>query len=386
VSARRLLILSPTTGRGGAEDYILTLGDAASETDWHVSVSLESGPGTAGFVEELSSKTHLTYMDARVADDGTRSRLTPLRQAYAASRVIARARPDAAMVALPWPTHGLGLVLALARARIPTAAIFQLAPWDMRLGRRARLYRWAHGRGQRWLAVSDQNRDAIAATFGFPADDIRTIYNGVATPDEPDPREVTSARQALRDELGLGSEARIVLSTGRLHDQKGYTDLLEVLPRALEGRPETCFVWAGDGEMRAELESEIRERGLQSRVRMLGRREDVPRLLLASDLFLLPSRYEGHPFALLEAMAMHVPTVSSDAGGSPEIMRKGIDGLIHTRGEPEDLARQLIWALDHPAEMRAFANSARSRVAEFSETRMLDETLALLRELAARPG
>jgi glycosyltransferase involved in cell wall biosynthesis len=378
----RLLILSPTAGRGGAEDYILTLGDAAAEAGWHVTVSLESGKGTAGFVEELRSRPHLAYMDARVADDGTRSRLTPLRQAYAASRVIARARPDAAMVALPWPTHGLGLILAPARARVPTAVIFQLAPWAMPLGRRAPLYRWARGRGQRWLAVSDQNRDAIAATFGFPADDIRTIYNGVPTPDEPDPREVTSARQAVRDELGLDSEARIVLSTGRLHDQKGYTDLLEVLPRALEGRPETFLAWAGDGEMRGKLESEIRGRGLQDRVRMLGRREDVPRLLQASDLFLLPSRYEGHPFALLEAMAMHVPTVSSDAGGSPEIMRDGVDGLIHKRGDTDDLARQLVWALDHPTEMRAFADSARSRVAEFSDTRMLDETLALLRELA----
>jgi glycosyltransferase involved in cell wall biosynthesis len=117
---------------------------------------------------------------------------------------------------------------------------------------------------------------------------------------------------------------------------------------------------------------------------MLGRRDDVPTLLRASDLFLLPSRFEGHPFALLEAMAHGLPAVSSDAGGAPEVMRPHVDGLLHARGQPADIAQQLIWALDHPNEMRAMASSATARVEAFSERRMLEETLSVLDELAAR--
>ena len=378
----RLLILSPTTGRGGAEDYILTVGDAAAGAGWDVTVSLESGPGTAGLVDELEASPQLGYLDAPVSDDGTRSRFMPVRQALAVSRVVARARPDVAMVALPWPTHGLGQILALARSRVPTAVVFHLVPWKMPLGRRGALYRWAHERGQQWLAVSNQTRDAVGASFGLPADRIRTIYNGVPSTDEALATDVAGAREALRDELGLPEHAQIVITVGRLHEQKGYPDLLEILPKILDGRPDTFFLWVGDGEMRAELASAVLGRDLQEHVRLLGRREDVPTLLQASDLFLLPSRYEGHPFALLEAMATGVPIVASDAGGAPEIMRDGVDGLVHARGDLDDLATKLSWALDHPTEMEAFAESARSRVAEFPQTRMLEQTLALLRELA----
>jgi glycosyltransferase involved in cell wall biosynthesis len=173
-----------------------------------------------------------------------------------------------------------------------------------------------------------------------------------------------------------------VLTTGRLHGQKGYEDLLAVLPAVVASRPNAYFIWAGDGHERGELESRIRANALDGRVRMLGRRDDVPRLLHASDLFVLPSRFEGHPFALLEAMAAGLPAVASDAGGAPEIMRDGVDGLIHRRGDVDDLARQLVYALDHPDEMASFANSARRRVRAFSDERMVSETLSLLRELA----
>jgi glycosyltransferase involved in cell wall biosynthesis len=232
--------------------------------------------------------------------------------------------------------------------------------------------------------VSGQNRDALAATFDLPPDSISTIHNGVRASARADPAAVATARAALRQELDLPADARVVLTVGRLHEQKGQADLLAVLPSALKGRPNAYFVWAGDGELRPELESRVRELNLQGRVRMLGRRSDVEDLLLASDLFLLPSRYEGHPFALLEAMALGIPAVSSDAGGAPEIMRDHVDGVIHARGRPDDLESKLTWALDHPEEMEQMAASARSRVADFSVERMLAETLAMLEELAAR--
>jgi glycosyltransferase involved in cell wall biosynthesis len=380
----RLLILSPTTARGGAEDYMLTVADAAAAAGWDLTVSIESRTGTSALVSELESRPHVTYVDARVGDDETAHRLAFAQQARAASSVVRRVRPDVAMVVLPWPTHGLGTLLALARSRIPTALVFQLAPWEMPLGALRRLYRLAQRRGQRLVAVSEQNRDALASTFAVPREEIRTIYNGVAPQAAPSRSEVAANREAVRRELGVSPAARLVLTAGRLHGQKGYEDLLAVLPDVIDGRSDVYFVWAGDGEQRAALESSIRTKGLEDRVRLLGRREDVPRLLQASDLFVLPSRFEGHPFALLEAMAAGVPAVASDAGGAPEIMRDGIDGLIHRRTDTADLARQLAFALDHPAEMARFAGSARERVQEFSRDRMLAETLSLLDELAGR--
>jgi glycosyltransferase involved in cell wall biosynthesis len=382
LSARSLLILSPTTGRGGAEDYFLAVADAAAAARWQVTVSLESGAGTRSIVDELRARPLVRYADARV---GARdARLEVARHAVAVAALIAKVRPAAALVVLQWPTAGLGAILALALSRTPTAVVFQLAPWELPMGRRGPLYRWANGRGQRWIAVSDQNRDALSATFDLPRSRFRTIYNGVRLPDPPEAATVAAARRSVRDELGLPPVSRVVLTVGRLHEQKGHADLLDVIPATLAGRPDAYFVWAGDGELRAGLESRVEKLQLADRVRMLGRREDVETLLLASDLFVLPSRYEGHPFALLEAMALGVPCVSSDAGGAPEIMRDKVDGLIHPRGRTDELGRTLSWALDHPEDMERMAVSARTRAGAFSLERMLAEILETLDDLVAQ--
>ena len=285
------------------------------------------------------------------------------------------------MIVLPWPTRGIGSMLAMARSSIPTAVVFQLAPWRVSAGRWGALCRGARTRRQQWIAVSDQNRHAVAATFGVPASSVRTIYNGAARHAHVNTEDLAAARLALRTELQLSADAQVVLTVGRLDAQKGHADLLGILPRVLEGRSDIFFIWIGDGELRAELEAGIRLRGLQHHVRILGYRSDVGRLLQGSDLFLLPSRFEGAPFVLVEALAHGIPAVSSDAGGAPEIVRDHIDGLIYRRGDPVDLARQLSWALDHPEEMRFMGASGRSRADTFSQSRMLRETFAVLEAL-----
>ncbi len=105
-----------------------------------------------------------------------------------------------------------------------------------------------------------------------------------------------------------------------------------------------------------------------------------------ADLFVLPSRFEGLPFALLEAMAQGLPLITSDAGGSSEVVRSGVDGLVYPEGDRTELSERLRWALRHPDEMASMGASARSRAAEFSEERMLRETLSALDALAARRG
>ena len=171
---------------------------------------------------------------------------------------------------------------------------------------------------------------------------------------------------------------RVALTVGRLDPQKGYDDLLAVVPEVLTEDPDVVFAWVGDGSMRAELESSISRDGLADRVFLLGHRTDVPALLAGADLFVLPSRFEGLPFALLEAMARGVPVLTSDAGGSSEVVRPGADGLIYPEGNRSELSDRLRWALHHPEEMTAMGHSARSRATEFSEDHMLSETLSAL--------
>jgi len=374
----RLLILSPTPARGGAEEYLLTIARAATEHGWNVTVGFELSTGTRTLAQDVRGDSRLSYVNAPI---GGGHRGAVIGQILATAGLLLRARPHVVMVVLPWPRLGIGSMIAPALAAIPTAVVFQLAPWPVPVGRWGPWCRWAQRRRQRWIAVSDQNGAAVVATFDVPPGSVRTIYNGGPDPADLNPEELRSARRALRDELQLPSGATVIVTVGRLAAQKGHEDLLDSLATVLPEQPDAFFVWVGDGDLRSELELQIRRGGLTHHVRMLGHRTDVDRILSAADLFVLPSRFEGLPFALIEAMAHGVPSISSDAGGSPELLRDGIDGLIHRREDPADLAEKLLWALEHPQPMSAMAVSARARAATFSEAHMGQQTLAVLEQL-----
>jgi glycosyltransferase involved in cell wall biosynthesis len=209
------------------------------------------------------------------------------------------------------------------------------------------------------------------------------IYNGTAT-DVPSttPRGRQEARRALRQEIGLPDNCHICLSVGRLEQQKGFDDLIAVVPQLIGSFPDVRLVIAGDGEERERLREKARDLGVDEHVTLLGRRSDIPRLMTAADLFVFPSRFEGHPFALLEAMAHELPLVSANAGPMSEIVASGRHGLLFDRDEPSGLLDALRWSIDHPTDMERMAANARLRVHDFSRDRMIAETLGLLRSLA----
>lgn len=379
--AGRLLILTPTQDRGGAEEYLLRLASAAAERGWEAVVGAELTPGTRTLAQELRSHPSAHYVNAPIRDWHRGGATTQL---FVTLWLLARIRPDVVMVVLPWPTRGTGCVIAPALAGVPAIIVFQLAPHPITDRPWKRRLRWARRRRQQWISVSDQNREAVEATFSLPAGAVRTIYNGAPELVRRAPDQLARARRDLRAELGIPADGRIVLTIGRLSEQKGYADLLQIIPGVLEGRPDLFFVWAGDGELRRELDCRIREGGLEPHVQILGHRGDTARLLAGADIFLLPSRYEGQSFALTEALAHGVPALSSDAGGAAEIIRNGIDGLIFGRADPAALAQKLIWALDHPQRMSEMADAGRARAALFSEERMVAETFAVIDSLRKR--
>lgn len=377
---RRLLIASPTTARGGAETYMLEVASEAAKHGWDVTIALESAPGTVEVVREAQDRPELSYVNARLSKA---RRSASLIQAAETVRLLARVRPAVIMLVLPWPNHGLGVMLGAALLRTPAAVVFQLAPWPTAGSRLVGLCRRGQRR-QQWIAVSEQNRAAVATGFGVPPHAIRVIYNGSKQIRSQEPRDPVATRTSLREELQVPADARIVLTVASLHPRKGYLDLLSIIPDVVARLPDVVFAWAGDGELRDEIQAIIDANGLGDNVRLLGHRSDVEWLLVESEVFLLPSKMEGNSFAVMEALACGTPVISSDAGGTPEIVRDGIDGLIYRRDDPADLRRQLLWAFQHPTEMRAMATSGRGRVAEFSEERMLHETLTVLEELAGR--
>ena len=201
---------------------------------------------------------------------------------------------------------------------------------------------------------------------GLPAEKLVTIPNAV------DCAAYEAPPGSIRRELSLTPDARIVLFTGRLHRQKGPDVLLQASAILRERVPNAHVVLAGDGPLRAQLARKAAELGLADRFHLLGPRDDVPALLADADVLALPSRWEGMPNAVLEAMAARKPAVAADVGGCREVIAHGETGLLVPPTDPAALASAIerIFAdRDLAARMGAAARQRAER--EFSIEKMV---------------
>jgi len=172
------------------------------------------------------------------------------------------------------------------------------------------------------VAVSERVRTESIQQGARP-EKICIIHNGT---NMPEPAQFDKA--AYRCSLGIPQDAPLVLSVGRLTDQKAHTFLVQAAPAVLEHFPDTVFAVAGDGELWDALQGEIRQLKLEDHFRLLGARGDIPFLLSVADIFALPSRWEGLPIALLEAMNMGLPAVATAVEGVEEVIEHGQNGLL----------------------------------------------------------
>jgi len=272
----------------------------------------------------------------------------------ALARLLRRERPEvfhahmSSPVACKW-----GLAAAVA-ARVPavlgTVQVGGYEPPD----RSAHLQLRALACGvDRYLAVSREIADELVERLGWPEEKIEVVYNAVDVA-----RAAVEAPSGLRQQLGGGEGRPLVLTPARLDAQKGHRVLFE----AIRQLPDATFLLAGEGPEREPLEALAAQLGIADRVRFLGRREDVPELLAACDVFALPSLYEGSSLALLEAMAAGIPIVSSAIGGTEELIEDGRSGLLAAPGDAEGLAAALRRVLGDRELGEGLAARARERV------------------------
>jgi glycosyltransferase involved in cell wall biosynthesis len=377
-----LAILSPSREDAGAERYMRRIACGAVAGGWPVHAAFPPLQATAPLRGELAACAVTCHAlglgGAQPRGLGEALRLTAA-EALVTARLLRRVAADTVLVVLPHPDQAPGMVLAAALYPRRTVVNVQLVPAKLSTtkGRRL-LYRAARGLGQRWVAVSGENQRRLAGALGWRETAIAVIYNGVDE-DCCFSGGAAETRTRVREELRLPRGARLVLSVGRLNYQKGHDLIAESIPSVIADHPDAYWVWAGDGPQRSCLAAQLRRVGVSDRVVMLGARSDVPRLMAASDLLVFPSRYEGAPFALLEALLCELPVLVSDAGPLPEFVRDGVDGCVVPAEDPVALAARTSWALAHPGQMSAMAASGRRRVlAEFSCATMTDDTLAML--------
>ncbi|MEY9874753.1 glycosyltransferase involved in cell wall biosynthesis [Streptacidiphilus sp. MAP12-33] len=183
------------------------------------------------------------------------------------------------------------------------------------------------------------------------------------------PQTRTRARRAL----GLTADGPVVGAVGRLSYQKAPEDFVAAL-LALD-RPDVTGVWIGGGELADRMTALAREARPRARLVLAGERGDVPDLLPAFDVFALPSRYEGLPVAICEAMVCGVPVVATAVNSVPDVVCPGESGLLVLPERPGQLAAAIGYLLDRPADAARMAAAAHARIDDRFTERALGETL-----------
>jgi glycosyltransferase involved in cell wall biosynthesis len=203
------------------------------------------------------------------------------------------------------------------------------------------------------------------------------IANGV--------RYLPPERSTLRDELGLGPGDRLLVSVGNLYPVKGHTHLIDALALLAGRHPTLHLAIAGRGHLEETLSARSHDLGLGERVHLLGLRSDIPAVLGAADVFVLPSLSEGLPLALLEAMFAGRPIVASDVGEVSVALAQGKAGLLAEPANPAALAASLDRLLSDPEYARDLGECAtRHAVAVYDVSRMVCRYVGVYEELLAR--
>jgi glycosyltransferase involved in cell wall biosynthesis len=231
------------------------------------------------------------------------------------------------------------------------------------------------------VAVSSGVRDALVAG-GCRPDRVRVLLNGI----DPAAFHRDPARRAsARAKYGVSEHDVVIGAVGRLEVQKRFDLLIQAVATLREGHSQIRLLVAGDGSLREDLESLVTRQGLGGVCRLVGQVDDVVEFHHALDLLVQSSEYEGTPNVVLEAMAMETPVIATDVGGTAELMRSSIEGIIVPSGDVPALVGAIGGVVSDPGGARKRAEAARRRVElELSFESRLRRLEDIYRELAAR--
>lgn len=187
---------------------------------------------------------------------------------------------------------------------------------------------------------------------------VRVIPNGIDWRDRP----VVNSRERIIGEIGVPADAILVGTAARLSFEKGVDVLIDGFAKL--NKENTHLIIIGSGGKRRKLEKQVERNGLKQRVHFLGHRSDVPSILPCLQAYVQPSRFEGMPMALLEAMTSGCPVIATNVGGVPDLIGDNANGLLIETGDPDAIRIALEQVLDHPLRAARRARTARNFVRE----------------------
>lgn len=326
----RVLHVIETLEFGGAEKVLIDLANASLRVN---EVAICCVKRVGGLLSKVDPRIRVTCLEKGEGNDWS----VPTRLA-----ALAREGRYDVIHAHQWGTYleCTAAALMAGRPRLVHTVhglYTQYAPGGWSEAKKA-LRHWLERRGaarhEAIVTVSDSIRDYVVRDVGIGADKVTTIYNGI--PDVPVPQP------PLRG-------GRLFFTAGRLAAVKNHAMMLRAFAQLHRQRAEVRLQIAGDGPERARLEALAAELGVADAVQFLGFRHNVTELMLAADVFLMSSHYEGISIALLEAMNCRLPVVATRVGGVPETVADGQTGLLVPDDDAAAMAAAMARLADDPA-------------------------------------
>ncbi len=355
---------------GGAENHVITLVTALRKMEFPVAVVCPRPGPFVDALETLGVRAHLIEMVRPAPDDEYEVSLPAVGEL---AGLMQRWRPDVVHSHLyPAFVHSsLAGQLSGVPAILTTAHTLIVRPGDAWLTRLT---------ATRIISVS-QAAKKLLVDGGVSPRVIHVITNGI----EPRYFQDESASAAVvRQQLGIPEGSPVVGTIARLSVEKGHRELLHIAYAVLRRKPEATFLVVGTGPLADDLQSQAEQLGIKDRVIFTGARRDVTTLSHLMDVFLLPSREEALPLAILEAMAAARPIISSTVGGVPEVVVDGETGLLFGPDDRQGFTDAVVKLIEQPELARQYGERGRKRVAShFGVDRMVRETVRYYRKVLA---
>ena len=246
---------------------------------------------------------------------------------------------------------------------------FPINPGPFGLGKLK--YLW---RVDAYIAVCEAVKNVLVSG-GVDAAKIYVVHSGAVPPK-------VSQGKAVRDELGVGPDEKLVGNVGALVDHKGQRYMIEAAPLVLKKSPKTTFVIIGSGELEPFLKDLAWQLHVENSCIFPGFKQDIGTYLAAFDVFVAPSHMDGLNNSVVEAMMMGRPVVGADAGGIPEIVEHGKTGLLARPKDPASLAEAILEMLENPQKAARLASAGREvAFSKFTADHMVQGTIEVYEKL-----
>jgi glycosyltransferase involved in cell wall biosynthesis len=301
-----------------------------------------------------------------------------LSAAWRLSRVVKRLKPDVVHAHDPHAVAMASLALSFG-APSPAPALIASRRVDFHLKGNS-FSRWKHRQVDCFIAASEAIRRMLVGD-GVPADRAVTVHEGI------DVDHVLAAPAVnVHEAFWLPHHAPVVGNVAALVPHKGHRHLIEAAHLVVQEVPDARFIILGEGELREQLERQVRESQLEKHVLLPGFRADVLGCLKGFDLFAMSSVTEGLGTSLLDAMACSKAVVATQAGGMPEVVDEGRTGFLVAPRDRHAMARAIIRLLTEEPLRRQMGEAGFARVRErFTVERMVVETAAVYERVAGTP-